>query len=86
MHLVDLINTHLSVIYNKEKSFTVLQAVRNEVSDLSTLLLHVDSQLRSPKKSTLLTAFLYQRFTLNEDLIALLNSIRHFYVKEIQKL
>jgi len=86
MHLVDLINTHLSVIYNKEKSFTLLQAVRNEVSDLSTLLLHVDSQLRSPKKSTLLTAFLYQRFTLNEDLIALLNSIRHFYVKEIQKL
>lgn len=86
MHLVDLINTHLSVIYNKEKSFTLLQAVRNEVSDLSTLLLHVDSQLRSPKKSTLLTAFLYQRFTLNEDLIALLNSIRHFNVKEIQKL
>ena len=86
MHLVDLINTHLSVIYNKEKSFTLLQAVRNEVSDLSTLLLHVDSQLRSRKKSTLLTAFLYQRFTLNEDLIALLNSIRHFYVKEIQKL
>lgn len=65
MHLVDLINTHLSVIYNKEKSFTLLQAVRNEVSDLSTLLLHVDSQLRSPKKSTMLTAFLYQRFALN---------------------
>lgn len=81
MHLVDLINIHLSVIYNKEKNFTLLQAVRNEVSDLSALLLDVDSQLSSPKQSTLLTAFLYQRFTLNEDLIALLNCIRHFYVK-----
>lgn len=42
-HLVGLLNTCSSVIYSKEKNFTLLQAVRNEVLDLSGLFLLVDS-------------------------------------------
>lgn len=48
--LVCHINIHFSLIYNKEKKITWLQSMRNEVLDLSRLLLHVDSSLKSPKK------------------------------------
>lgn len=48
-------------------------------SDLSGLLLHVDLQLKSPKKGTVLNVFVHCAKCFNGDFIALLNCIYYMH-------